>query len=276
MTNAMKVLVTGASGNLGSAVLPRLVKDGHDVLGMSRRSRPGWVVADLATGDGLVEAVRGVDAIVHLASSPTKTRNTDVEGTRRLVAAAEAAGVRHILYVSIIGVDRVPLAYYKRKLEAEAVIEAGGVPFTILRAAQFPTLVDALLNGLSKLGPVLLDRNLLCQPVAVEDVADRIADLLAEPPARGRSEPPAGGIVEPPAGDRADPPAGGVVELGGPRTERLETLAREWLRARGSKRPIWSIRIPGRFGRELRAGALTTKAVPAGTRTWRDYLEAKY
>ncbi len=248
----MRVLVTGASGNLGSVVLPRLVKDGYDVVGMSRQSRPGWVTADLETGDGLAEAVRGVDAIVHLASSPTKTRKTDVEGTRRLVGAAAAAGVRHIMFISIIGVDRVPLSYYRRKVEAEAAIRAGGVPFTILRAAQFPTLVDSMFNGLSKLGPVLLDRNMLCQPVAVEDVADRIADLLAEPP------------------------TGGVVELGGPRAERMETLAREWLRARGSKRPIWSIRIPGRFGREVRGGALTTKALPAGTRTWRNYLEAKY
>jgi uncharacterized protein YbjT (DUF2867 family) len=196
--------------------------------------------------------VRGVDAIVHLASSPTKTRDTDVEGTRRLVEVAEAAGVRHLIYISIIGIDRVPLPYYKRKLEAEAVIRAGGVPFTILRAAQFPTLIDSMLSGLSKAGPVLVDRNMLCQPVAVEDVADRIAGLLA------------------------GPPAGGIVELGGPQVERMETLARVWLRARGSKRPVWSIRIPGRFGREVRAGALTTKVTPAGVRTWRDYLEAKY
>jgi uncharacterized protein YbjT (DUF2867 family) len=264
----MTVLVTGASGNLGSAVLPRLVKDGYDVRGMSRRSRPGWAAADLATGEGLAEAVEGVDAIVHLASSPTKTRNTDVEGTRRLVVAAKSAGVRHILFVSIIGVDRVPLPYYQRKVEAEAVLRAGGVPFTILRAAQFPDLIDSMLTGLSKLGPVLIDRNMLAQPVAVEDVADRIAGLLAGPPA--------GDIAGPSVGGVAGPPGGGIVELGGPRAERMETLAREWLRARGSKRPVWSIRIPGRFGREVRAGALTTTAVPAGTRTWRDYLEAKY
>ena len=138
MMNQMKVLVTGASGNLGSAVLPRLVKDGHEVRPMSRRSRPGWVTADLETGEGLAEAVRDVDAIVHLASSPTRTRNTDVEGTRRLAAAAAAAGVRHLLFISIVGIDRVPLPYYKLKVETEAVIRESGVPFTILRAAQFP------------------------------------------------------------------------------------------------------------------------------------------
>jgi uncharacterized protein YbjT (DUF2867 family) len=251
MTNGMKVLVTGASGNLGSAVLPRLVKDGHEVHPMSRRTRPGWVTADLGTGEGLAEAVRGVDVIVHLASSPTRTRNTDVEGTRRLVAAAAAAGVRHLLFISIVGIDRVPLPYYKLKIETEAVIRAGGVPFTILRAAQFPSLVDTLLTFSAKLGPLLIDRKLMFQPIAVEDVADRIADLLAGP-------------------------TGGIVEVAGPRAEHLEALARHWLRARKSKRPVWPIRIPGRFGRELRAGALTTKAEPTGVRTWRDYLAAKY
>jgi uncharacterized protein YbjT (DUF2867 family) len=252
MTNTMTVLVTGASGNLGSAVLPRLVKEGHDVRPMSRRARPGWVAADLATGEGLREAVRGVDAIVHLASSPTKTRHTDVEGTRRLLAEAKTAGVRHVLYVSIIGVDRVPLPYYRHKLAAERVVRDGGVPFTLLRAAQFPTLVDTFLNVSSKLGPLLVDKRLRFQPAAVEDVADRIADLLA------------------------DGPSDDVVEFAGPRSETLDVLAREWLAARGSRRPVWSIRVPGRFGRELRAGALTTAAQPTGTRTWRDYLEARY
>jgi uncharacterized protein YbjT (DUF2867 family) len=252
MTNTMTVLVTGASGNLGSAVLPRLVKDGHDVRPMSRRARPGWVSADLATGEGLREAVHGVDAIVHLASSPTKTRETDVEGTRRLVAEAKAAGVRHIVFISIIGIDRVPLPYYRHKLATEQVIRDGGVPFTVLRAAQFPSLVDTLLTFSSRLGPVLIDKRLRFQPVAVEDVADRIAGLLA------------------------DGPAGGVVELAGPRAETLDTLAREWLAARGSRRPIWPLRVPGRFGRELRSGALTTAARPVGTRTWHDFLADRY
>ncbi len=252
MTTTMTVLVTGASGNLGSAVLPRLVKEGHDVRPMSRRARPGWVAADLATGEGLREAVRGVDAIVHLASSPTRTRDTDVEGTRRLVAEARAAGVRHVVYVSIIGIDRVPLPYYRHKLATEQVLRDGGVPFTLLRAAQFPTLIDTLLTVSGKLGPVLIDRRLRFQPVAVEDVADRIAGLLA------------------------DGPSGGVVELAGPRSETLDVLAREWLAARGSRRPVWPIRLPGRLAREVRAGALTTAAQPTGTRTWQDYLAARY
>jgi uncharacterized protein YbjT (DUF2867 family) len=211
----MKIQLTGAGGDLGSAVLPRLVEDGHDVRPMSRRPRPGWVVADLAAGSGLAEAVRDVDAVVHLASSPTRTRNTDVEGTRRLVAAAKAAGVRHFVYVSIIGIDRVPLPYYRMKLAAEAVIRAGGVPFTVVRAAQFPTLIDTLLRGSSKAGPVLIDTNLRFQPVAVEDVADRIASVLGSGPVNG------------------------IVEIAGPEAAALGDLARDWLRARGSRRPVW-------------------------------------
>jgi uncharacterized protein YbjT (DUF2867 family) len=246
------ILVTGASGNLGSAVVPRLVAAGHEVRPMSRGARPGWVAADLLTGTGLSDAVRGAEVIVHLASSPTKTRDTDVEGTRRLLDEARAAGVRHVIYVSIIGIDRVPLPYYRMKLATEEVVRAGGVPFTILRAAQFPSLIDTVLRAISKLGPILIDRRLLFQPVAVEDVADRIAALIT-----------AGG-------------QDGMVELGGPETLTLDQLAREWRDARRSRRPIWSLRVPGRAGRELRAGALTTTASPRGTRTWRDYLAGKY
>ena len=106
----MTVLVTGASGNLGSVVLPRLTAAGHHVRPMSRRARPGWVTADLAAGTGLEEAVRGADAIVHLASAGgRRAEATDIQGTRRLFAAAAAAGVRHGLYVAIVGVDRVAL-----------------------------------------------------------------------------------------------------------------------------------------------------------------------
>lgn len=252
MTNATTVLVTGASGTLGTAVLPRLTDDGYDVRPMSRRVRPGWVAADLLTGDGLAAAVRGVDAIVHLASSPVKTRKTDVEGTRRLLAAARAADVRQVLFISINGIERVPLGYYRMKVAAEDVVKAGGVPYTILRATQFPSLIDTMLTVSSRLGPVIIDRSLVIQPVAVEDVAERIADLLA-------------------AGAH-----GATAELGGPEVLHLDQAAQQWLAARGSRRPVWSLRLPGRLARAVRDGGLTTTATPTGTRTWRDYLAATY
>lgn len=175
----MTVLVTGAGGMLGSVVVPRLIEEGFEVRPMSRRARPGWVLADVATGAGVREAVRGVDAIVHLASAAGKAQQTDVEGTRRLLDAAAAEGVRHVLYVSINGVDRVPNAYYRAKLAAEEIVETSGIPFTILRAAQFHGFVEMLLTVSGKLGPLIVDPKFLVQPVSVEDVADRIAALLS-------------------------------------------------------------------------------------------------
>ena len=177
--------------------------------------------------------------------------DTDVEGTGRLVEAAHQSGVRHVLYVSIVGIDRIPIAYYRAKLAAEEVVRGGGVPFTILRATQFAQLVDTLLTASSRLGPVLADRSVLLQPVHIDDVADRIVAGLDTGPV-------------------------GRVQLGGPEVFRFEELARRWQRARGTSRPVLPLRIPGRIGRELRAGALTTQDRPTGTRSWDDYLTQRY
>ncbi|MFC8299581.1 SDR family oxidoreductase [Micromonospora orduensis] len=254
----MKVLVTGAGGHLGGAVLARLRDDGVGVRATSRRPRSGsdveWVVTDLATGDGLVEAVTGVDAVLHLASSPRggHTHQVDVLGTRRLVVAAGAAGVGHLVYISIVGVDRVPIPYYRHKLAAEQVIAAGPVPWSVLRATQFPRFLDDLLAGSARLGPVIGDRAVLAQPVDPGEVAARLAARLV-------------------AG-----PVGGIEEYGGPQVLRFDEAARAWLAARGSRRPLLPVRIPGRLGRELRAGGLVTGALPRGVRTWADHLADTY
>ena len=248
----MTVLITGASGTLGTVLVPRLAKDGHDVRPMSRSARPGWVAADLRTGEGLADAVRDVDAVVHLASSPRKPQETDVAGTRRLLAAARGAGVRHFLYLSIVGVDRVSWPYYRAKLETEAAIRASGVPHTILRATQFHEFAEQMLRTLGRLGPLIIDPGLLAQPVALTDVADRVAEMLAVP-----------------AEDK-------IIEYAGPRVLTLDEATRAWLTARGERRRILRVRMPGRTGRVLRAGGLTTTATPAGVHTWEDYLAEKY
>ncbi|MCO1596372.1 NAD(P)H-binding protein [Micromonospora sp. RHAY321] len=254
----MRVLVTGAGGHLGSAVLTRLRDDGVDVRAASRRPRTGsgveWVVTDLATGDGLTEAVAGVDAVLHLASSPRgrQTYQVDVLGTRRLVVAAGAAGVQHLVYISIVGVDRVPIPYYRHKLAAEQVVAAGPVPWSVLRATQFPQFLDDLLTASARLGPVIGDRAVLAQPVDPAEVAARLAARLF-------------------AG-----PLGGIEEFGGPQVLRFDEAVRAWRQARGSRRPLLPVRIPGRLGRELRAGGLVTEALPRGVRTWADHLADTY
>ncbi|MCI4063426.1 NAD(P)H-binding protein [Micromonospora sp. R77] len=255
----MRVLVTGASGRLGRVVLPGLRADGFTVRAASRHRRADagveWVAMDLATGEGLVEAVAGVDAVLHLASAPNAGRRThevDVLGTRRLAVAAGHAGVGHLVYVSIVGVDRVPLAYYRHKLAAEQVVRSGPVPWSILRATQFPEFLDELLRQASRLGPTLGDRAVLAQPVDAREVAGRLTGMLA-------------------AG-----PSSAIEDFGGPQVLRFDEAVRAWRAARRSRRPFLPVRIPGRLGRALRAGALVTTATPTGTRTWADHLADTY
>jgi len=272
MSENITVLVTGASGTLGSAAVPRLEKQGYAVRPMTRSSRAGWVTADLRTGEGLADAVRGVDVIVHLASSPGRPGRTDVAGTRLLLSAAKEAGVKHVLYLSIIGIDRVPYRYYRAKLATEEVVKASGIPYTILRAAQFHDFVAIILSAAGKLGPVIIDPSWRLQPVAIEDVANRIAELIGRPaPDIPRPAPeiarPVPGIVRPGTGE--------TVEYAGPEVFTLDDLARTWLAARGRDR-IWRLRLPGGLARAFREGATTTTATPTGSRTWRDYLAAKY
>lgn len=254
------VLVTGATGTLGRAAVPALVAAGHEVRAMSRSHRrpddaETWVRADLATGQGLAGAVDGVGTVVHLASAPYRrgyTRQVDVAGTARLVAAGRAAGVDHVLLMSIVGVDRVPWGFYRTKLEAERAVVRGGAPWTVLRATQFFDFLDTALAGLTRLPVVPLDRGVRAQPVDTADVADLLVELVAAGPARD------------------------TVELGGPEVLTADGALREWMAATGRRRRILPVRGPGRMLAAFRDGAATTPALPTGTRTWSDFLARRY
>ncbi|SCE69707.1 Nucleoside-diphosphate-sugar epimerase [Micromonospora viridifaciens] len=253
----MRVLVTGASGRLGREVLPRLRDGGFVVRAVSRHPRENstveWLAADLATGAGLAEALDGVEAVLHLASSPSRrTHEVDVLGTRRLLVAADRAGVAHLVYVSIVGVDRVPLGYYRHKLAAEQVVAAGPVPWSVLRATQFPEFLEEMLRGASRLGPVIGDPAVLAQPVDAGEVADRLVAMLAAGPSYA------------------------IAEFAGPQVLRFDAAVQAWRDARRSHRPLLPVRIPGRLGRALRSGGLTTTVTPTGTRTWADHLADTY
>src|SRR5262249_15499195 len=131
-------LVTGGTGLLGSQVVPLLRQAGHTVRVLSRHDRePGdgveYVAVDLMTGEVLDKALDGVRTVLHLAGGP---KGDDV-ATRNLVQAAERAGtVEHLVLISVIGADTVPVGYFARKAEAERIVAASRIPHTILRAAQ--------------------------------------------------------------------------------------------------------------------------------------------
>ncbi|MDA0638477.1 NAD(P)H-binding protein [Nonomuraea sp. MCN248] len=250
------VVVTGASGRLGRAVTARLAAEGFEVRALSRTRRADaggvrWAVADLATGRGVAGAVADSDAIVHLASAPYRgryTRRVELDGTGALLAGARATRTGQLIYLSIVGVDRVPWGYYRTKLAAERLVRDGGVPWTTLRVTQFHEFAAEILAGMARLGAVVADPGIPVQPVDVRDVAGHLASLIR----RG--------------------PSGEVEEYGGPEVLTMAEAARLWLDSRRSRRPLLRMRVPGRLGRAFRAGHLTTPAGPAGKITWQEYL----
>ena len=183
--NTNQILVTGGTGSLGSRVVKRLSEAGDKVRVMSRYRHANTIRGDLLTGEGPEEAVEGVSTIIHCASSSLrKTRQVDVDGTRRLLWAAERAGVSHLLFISIVGVDRNPyFPYYRMKLETERIIEHSEVPWTILRATQFHGFVLRLIQALDRLPTMVAPRGFLLQPIDVGEVADRSAELALAGPA---------------------------------------------------------------------------------------------
>ena len=135
---------------------------------------------------GISEAVSGIEVVVHLASAPYRGRYTvrvDVDGTGRLLTAASQAGVRHLLFISIVGVDRVPWGYFRRKLAAEQVVRDGGAPWSVLRVTQFHSFLDGALRAASRLPALIGDAGIVAQPVDPRDVADAIVARVAAGPA---------------------------------------------------------------------------------------------
>ncbi len=254
-----RVLITGGTGDLGSKLASRLAAAGHDVRIMSRRPAPPdaryeWAQVDLRTGEGLAEAVAGADLILHCATSPFRgARNTDVEGTRRLLEAAKASGgSSHLFYISIVGIDRVPLPYYKQKLAAEKVIEESGVPFSILRAVQFHTLIDRVLDGALRLRVAPLPKSFRFQPIETGEVAARMVEYAAKGP------------------------SGRLPDLGGPEVRTLGDLASAWLRARRTRALILPLPLFGKIATGFHNGYNCTPDHAEGKITWEQWLERKY
>jgi uncharacterized protein YbjT (DUF2867 family) len=251
------ILVTGGSGGLGGQIVPRLVDAGYQVRIISRRPAPAqlaagveWAQADLATGEGLAEAVAGVDQIIHAASQPFKqTQEIDVDGTERLLRLAEKEGVSHFLYISIIGVDRIPFSYYKYKLAAEKLVQSANLNWSILRAAQFHTFLDLLTSGLARLPIMLVPTGFRFQLIETGEVADAIVKGIQ-------------------AGQRGRWP-----ELAGPEVLTWGEIAQSWLAARGEQRRIVRLPIPGKVGAGFRAGYNTIPNRPSGNITWEEWLQ---
>ena len=243
----MKIAVAGGTGVVGRHVTRELEARGHEPVVLSRS-----VGIDLTTGSGLQEALSGVGAVVDVTNTMATRRAPAVAFFtavgETLLRAEEQAGVRHHLVLSIVGIDRVPLGYYKAKLHQEELCLAGPVPTTILRATQFHEFPAQLL-GRFALGPVAAVPRMWSQTVAAREVAAALVDAaLGEP-------------------------AGRLPDLAGPRVERMEDLVRQVLQARGRRGLVVPLRLPGRAGTAIAEGALLpTDDGSRGTQTFDQWL----
>ncbi|MGI5244569.1 SDR family oxidoreductase [Dactylosporangium sp. CA-139066] len=239
------ILVTGATGTLGRPLMRELSARHLDARGLSRRA-PGHAHADLLTGEGLAAALDGVGLVIHAATDGRR----DVRAAENLLGAMRPG--QHILYVSIVGVDRVPLPYYRQKYEIETMVRSRGG--SILRATQFHDLVFTMARALTA-APVGLYPSCSVQPVEVGEVATRLAEVAAT---------------------LAADPSPVVEDFGGPEVRHGRDVIRAYTKAAGRRRVLLPLRVPGRIFRAYRDGGHLAPDRALGTRTWEDYLAGRF
>jgi len=246
----MNIAVVGGTGTLGQRVVKQLRARGHIVRVLSRRS-PEHAV-DLTTGDGLAHALTGCDVVVDASNDLSRHADqTLVQGARRLLAAEKAVGISHHLCVSIVGCDRAPVGYYGVKFAQERAVEEGTVPWSILRSTQFHEFVARLFASAARWSVLPVPRARL-QTVATAETAQAIADICERPPCLGR------------------------INIAGPEICTARELALAWRKFSGRHAMLIEIPLPGKLGRALREGALTTDRPDIrGKLGFRDWLAAQ-
>ena len=232
----------GGSGRFGRALLPQLAAQGLQGVaagradGVDLRGRTSLARA-------LDEVLDGADVLVHAATDPRHAGEVDVEGTGKLLAVCARRELRHLVYLSIVGVDRTPFPYYRHKLAAEELVRASGVPYTIVRSTQWFPFVDRIAGHLARVG--VAPRGWTVAPCDVAEVATLVVRRVMTP---SRNV---------------------TVEIGGPETVALTRAARDV----GGHR-VLHLGVPGRLSRAIRDGSLlpATPDAVVGARPWSDWV----
>lgn len=244
----MRVAVAGGTGVVGRHVAEALSAAGHSPVILSRGRG-----VDLVTAAGLEEAVRGAEAVIDVSNLVTTGRAASVRffetATANLLRAGHAAGVRHHVVLSIVGVDRVTFGYYEGKLRQEQRALAGPVPASVLRATQFHEFAGQVLQRVP--GPVAVVPRQLIRPVAAAEVASELVTIaLGEP-------------------------QGLAAEFAGPEEHQLVELVRRIANRSGRRRPVIGVRLPGKGGRAMASGGLLPGAgARFGKQTFEDWFGA--
>jgi len=210
----MKIVVIGGTGLIGSKTVAILHQGGHEVVVASPKSGINTI-----TGEGLQAAVAGAQVVIDLANSPSFEDKAVLEffdtSGRNLMAAEAAAGVRHHVALSIVGIDRTDNGYFRAKVAQEKLIQSSGIPYTIIRSTQFLEFLGGIADS-SADGNVVRLPPVLFQPIAADDVAAIVADVALAAP------------------------RGGIVEIAGPERTPFNEIVARYLNAIGDLRKVVS------------------------------------
>ncbi|MER5682388.1 SDR family oxidoreductase [Streptomyces sp. NPDC002205] len=228
----MKFAVMGGTGRIGSQVVKKLKAAGHEVVPHSLSTG-----VDIITGQGLEEAVAGVDVVVNLTNSPTFDDASPAffqTSMDNLLAACRKGGVGHVVILSIVGIEHVPdLDYYRAKVLQENILKTGSIPYSIVRATQFMEFMDSVLAMTTDGDTVRLPPTPI-QPIAAQDVSDAVAEVAAGTPLNG------------------------ILNVAGPDVFPLDELGRMTLNARPDGRTVVTDDTAGMFA-AVRGDVLTAK-----------------
>jgi uncharacterized protein YbjT (DUF2867 family) len=210
----MKIVVIGGTGLIGSKTVAILRRGGHDVVAGSPKNG-----IDSITGDGLKQAMASAQVVIDLTNSPSFEDRAVLEffqtSGRNLFPAEAAAGVRHHVALSIVAIDRTDNGYFRAKLAQEKLIEASGIPYTIIRATQFMEFLGGIADSSTDGSTVRLPP-VLFQPIAADDVAAVVAEVAVAPPRDG------------------------IVEIAGPERAPFNDIVARYLKAAGDPRAVVS------------------------------------
>jgi uncharacterized protein YbjT (DUF2867 family) len=208
----MRIIVIGGTGLIGSKTVSILRQGGHDVVAASPKSGVNTI-----TGEGLKEAVASAQVVIDLSNSPSFEDKAVLEffetSGRNLFAAEAAAGVRHHVGLSIVGIDRTDNGYFRAKVAQENLIETSGIPYTIVRATQFMEFLGGIADS-SVDGNVVRIPRVMFQPIASDDVAASVADVALAAPQNG------------------------IVEIAGPERRPFNEIIARYLKAVGDPREV--------------------------------------
>jgi uncharacterized protein YbjT (DUF2867 family) len=211
----MKIVVIGGTGLIGSKTVAILRQGGHEVVAGSPKSGINSI-----TGEGLKEAMAGAQVVIDLTNSPSFEDRAVLEffetSGRNLLPAEAAAGVRHHIALSIVGIDRTPdNGYFRAKVAQEKLIEASGIPYTIIRSTQFLEFLGGIAASSAEGNIVRLSPGLF-QPIAADDVAPMVAEVALGAPRNG------------------------IVEIAGPERAPFNEIVARYLKAVGDPREVVS------------------------------------